>query len=88
MAGTCQSNAFERALSFIVFRAVIASLKHRVEEVNGAITNEERSCEGFTLVVGSDLIYCADVVRPLPRTVAVIMDGTANAAFVLVQSFV
>jgi predicted nicotinamide N-methyase len=40
---------------------------------------------GFRLVVGSDLIYCKDVIEPLFRTVAETLHG--EGIFVLVSSF-
>lgn len=42
----------------------------------------------FDLVIGSDLIYCLDVVEPLLTTAADLLAMTGGSVFVLTQSFV
>ena len=42
----------------------------------------------FDLVLGSDLIYCTDVVEPLLTTASMIMNKVGAAKFLLSQSFV
>lgn len=42
---------------------------------------------GFDLVLGSDLVYCKDVVKPLFTSAALLMSKTSAAVFLMTQSF-
>lgn len=65
----------------------IANLIRHTEIPEFSSTDGEQCNGGYDLILGSDLIYCADVVRPLLRTAAALMDGRPHAVFVLAQSF-
>ena len=41
----------------------------------------------FALVLGTDLLYCTEIVRPLFKSAKLLMDGSNNCRFILVSSF-
>ena len=41
----------------------------------------------FSLILGTDLLYCTEIVRPLFKSAKLLMDSTSSACFVLVSSF-
>lgn len=59
------------------------------EEITTPSGSDGRTTEelGFDLVLGSDLVYCKDVVKPLFTSAALLMSKAVVAAFVMTQSF-
>lgn len=56
-------------------------------------TSESISCgntedaETFSLLLGTDLLYCKDIVKPLFKSAKMLLRNSKNSCFVLVSSF-
>jgi predicted nicotinamide N-methyase len=48
---------------------------------------EMEDAESFSLLLGTDLLYCTDIVRPLFRSAKMLLENSKNSCFVLVSSF-
>ena len=64
----------------------------RFSEISDAIS-ESVSCgevedsDTFSLLLGTDLLYCTDIVRPLFKSAKMLLGNAKNSRFVLVSSF-
>lgn len=64
----------------------------RFSEISDAIS-ESVSCgevedpDTFSLLLGTDLLYCTDIVKPLFKSAKMLLGNTKNSCFVLVSSF-
>jgi predicted nicotinamide N-methyase len=64
----------------------------KTSEISDAVSEsiscgEVEDAETFSLLLGTDLLYCTDIVKPLFKSVKMLLENSRNSCFVLVSSF-
>jgi hypothetical protein len=64
----------------------------KTSEISDAVSEsiscgEVEEAETFSLLLGTDLLYCTDIVKPLFKSVKMLLENSRNSCFVLVSSF-
>ena len=75
----------------------ISSSKNSSDEISIINSDDDYECknasssssvgETFSLVLGTDLLYCTEIVRPLFKSAKLLMNTERNTRFILVSSF-
>jgi predicted nicotinamide N-methyase len=84
----CGTAAVEKISSIpVFFESLSWGDKDGAERLLDLLTSTTHTKKGFEWILGSDLIYCREVVEPLIQTASLLLDKTMVSKFLLSQSF-
>jgi predicted nicotinamide N-methyase len=84
----CGTAAVEKISSIpVLFEALSWGDKDGAKQLLDLLKSTTHMTKAFDWILGSDLIYCQEVVEPLLRTASLLLDKTMYSKFLLAQSF-